>query len=177
MHILEFPEFRQTFDYDCGAKSLEAILAYYGINANEIDLINLAGTNDDHGTPINGIKKVARHFGFKVAIKAMTIAEIKKYLDQDKPVLLMLQAWSKQKIKNWKKHWDHGHFVVAVGYDKDKIYFEDPYVNVKTYLTYKELLQRWHDIDTRSQIKYNNLGILFYGKRKKYSANKIIHMD
>lgn len=177
MHILDFPEFKQSFEYDCGAKSLQALLAYYGIDSNEIDLIKLAGTNEKYGTPIKGIKKVAKHFGFKLIMKSLTIAELKKYLDKDKPVLLLLQAWSNKKIKNWQNHWDHGHFTVAIGYDKDKIYFEDPYTSVRTYLNYKELLKRWHDIDNQSQTKYQNLGIIFYGKPKTYSSKQIIHMD
>jgi len=39
MKILDFPELRQTFNYDCGAKALQSVLAYYGIDIREEEII------------------------------------------------------------------------------------------------------------------------------------------
>ncbi|MCB9803165.1 C39 family peptidase [Candidatus Nomurabacteria bacterium] len=177
MQIIEFPEFRQTFDYDCGAKTMHAMLAYYGIDVNEIDLIKIADTNDHHGTPLAGLEKIAQHFGLKYHAKKMTIDDLKKYIDRQQPVILMLQAWPKRKVHNWSKHWSSGHFAIAIGYDQKKIYFEDPAVTIKTYLEFSELMKRWHDVDTHSDKKYYNLGIVISGKQKVYSAKRITHMD
>lgn len=37
-NMLNFPELRQTYGYDCGAKATEAVLAYFGMDIRE-DLI------------------------------------------------------------------------------------------------------------------------------------------
>jgi len=173
--MLDFPDFRQTFEYDCGAKALHSVLTYFGIDTNEINIIKIANTNKHNGTPLDGVKKVAGHFKLKCRIKKMDINEIKKYIDREIPVILLVQAWPKKKVHDWKKSWENGHFVVAIGYDNKRIYFEDPYDIHRSYLTYSELLDRWHDIDTAKNKKYYNLGIILLGK-KKYVSKKIVHM-
>jgi len=50
MKMLDFPNARQTFEYDCGAKAMHAVLAYYGVNANENEILKIAKTNK---RPIN----------------------------------------------------------------------------------------------------------------------------
>ncbi len=50
MKILDFPELVQTYDYDCGAKALQAVLAYYGIEKHEDVLMIAAKTNKEHGS-------------------------------------------------------------------------------------------------------------------------------
>lgn len=179
MKIIDFPEYRQTFEYDCGAKALHSILSFYGTDTNEVDIIKIAGTNSKNGTPVHGMKKVAKHFGLNCQMQKMTIKELEKYIDKNIPVILFLQAWAERKIKNWKNHWDDGHYVVAIGYGNKKIYFEDPYSCFRVFLPYEELEDRWHDIDNSTGKKYNNLGIIITNKDKKsdYSSKKIIHMD
>jgi len=65
---------------------------------------------------------------------------------------------------------------VAIGYDSEKIYFEDPWCNERTYLKYNELLERWHDIDIDNK-KYVNCGIVMIGKKKNYDSNRVVHME
>jgi len=80
---------------------------------------------------------------------------------------------NKKKI-NWQNNWSDGHYVVAIGFDKNKIYFADPSSIYKTYLTYKELEERWHDQDINDK-KYINYGIAVMGK-SNYKYSKTIHM-
>ncbi len=169
MKTLDFPNARQTFEYDCGAKAMHTVLAYYGINANESDILKIARTTKKSGTSLHGMVKVAHHFKLPATMEEMNIQKIKEYLKKDIPVILLLQAWTKRKVKNWQNHWNDGHYVVAIGYDKKKIYFEDPYAILRTFLPYKELEQRWHG-EKRCQV-----GIIIKGK-KKYSSKKSIHM-
>jgi len=175
MKMLTFPELRQTYSYDCGAKAAHAVLAYYGIDARESDVIKEAGTTRA-GTPIRGIAKVMRKNGLKCKAKPMTIEEVKKSIDLKRPVILVLQAWTEKKNIDWKKDWADGHYVVAIGYDRRRMYFEDPSSVLRTYLNYRELAERWHDVDTDNK-KYVNYGIIIYGKRPRYSLKKRIHMD
>ena len=173
MKILQIPEFRQTYGYDCGAKAAQSIHAYYGIDIREDKIIKLAGTNKN-GTSIEGIVKVLKMNKLKCDVSEMNIDDIKKYLDKKIPVIILLQAWTLKKKVDWKENWDDGHYVVAIGYDSKKIYFDDPSSVLRTYLTYKELLNRWHDVIKGK--KYFNCGIAVYGKRPMYSYIKVKHM-
>lgn len=174
MKMLEFPELRQTYDYDCGAKALQAVLGYYGTDINEDKIIKIAGTTKS-GTSIKGIIKTLKKFGLKYDTYSMDVKTIKKYIDKKIPVLLDVQAWPQRKNTNLKKSWNDGHYVVAIGYDRKKIFFEDPSSIFRTYLNLKEFESRWHGMD--SKIKYTHLGIAVYGKKNKYSFVKKIHMD
>lgn len=172
--MLEFPEDRQTYSYDCGAKVTQAVLAYYGIDVREDKIMKLVGTTRA-GTAIKGIVKTFHKFGLKCKVSKLNINHIKKSIDKKIPVILVLQAWTEKKKVNWEKDWIDGHYVVAIGYDDKKIYFEDPSSVLRTYLTYEELKKRWHERDKGGK-KYINYGIIAYGKNKKFSFNKKVHM-
>jgi|SRR3989344_2869868 len=174
MHIKHFPNLRQGFDYDCGATALQSVLFYYGINERLEKIMKLANTTKT-GTSIESIKKVMKSYGLKTDIRKMELDNVKKYIDKKIPVILLIQAWTEKKNVDWEKNWDDGHYVVAIGYDKNKIYFEDPSSIYKVYLTYEEFKKRWHD--RVGNKKYINYGVAVYGKKPSYSYNKIIHMD
>lgn len=175
MKILRFPELRQAYDYDCGANALESVLSYYGFDVSEDRIIKKAKTTKD-GTSIKGILKTIKKFRLKSKSGEMTINQIKEYIDKKIPVILLLQAWTEKKKVNWEKDWHDGHYVVAIGYDKSKFYFTDPSSVLRTYLTFKEFGERWHDIGTDGK-KYIHFGIAVYGKKPKFNFKQKIHMD
>lgn len=174
MKIKNFPNFRQTYEYDCGAQALQSVLAYYGIDIRSEKIMKLVGTSKS-GTPIKNIKKISEKFGLKTNMSEMTIGQVKKYIDKKIPVILLLQAWSEKNNVDWKNDWKDGHYAVAIGYDKKGVLFEDPSSIFRTFLTYGELEKRWHD--KVSNNKYINYGLAIYGKKPAYNPEKLIHMD
>lgn len=162
---------------------MQSILDYYGFDVGEGEVMKIAKTTHA-GTSFAGLKKVAEKFKIKYKQKIMTIEEIKKNIDRKRPVLIDLQAWNgkmirerwiSSKVKNWEDDWKDGHYVVAIGYSRNRIYFEDPSATTRTFLSNKELKKRWHDIDVGGK-KYYNWGMIFYGK-PKYNSECSIHMD
>lgn len=176
MKILDFPEVRQTYNWDCGAKAVQAVLIYYGFDVNEGDIIKLASTNSKKGTPVAGVKKTVKKYGLDYEARKMTIDDIKKYINKKRPVILLVQAWAEKKNTDWDKSWGNGHYVVAIGYDRKKIYFEDPSTTVRAQLSYEELQERWHDVDTNGK-KYKNWGMVVFGKKPRFKRDKTVHMD
>jgi predicted double-glycine peptidase len=175
MKLLSFPEFRQTYNYDCGANALQTVLEYYGVDVREDKLMRLAGTNKNNGTPISGIIKVLKKNKLRFKVGELSIKKLKKYIDEKIPVIILLQAWTEKKKVDWEKDWKDGHYVVAIGYSKNKFYFQDPSSPNRTYLTYKEMEKRWHDEDEDK--RYVHYGIVVYGKKPRFNLRKIIHMD
>jgi len=175
MNTINLPQLVQTYNYDCGAKALQSILAYYGIEAREDKIMKFAKTSKK-GTPIRGMVTATEKFGLKTEIKGMTIKDIKEYIKKDIPVILILQAWTGKKEVDWEKDWADGHYVVAIGYTKDKVLFVDPSSFQYTYLKYNELEKRWHDVDTDGK-KYDHYGIAIFGKKPKFKKCKMVHMD
>ena len=102
----------------------------------------------------------------------MTAKQVKEYINKKIPVIILLQAWAKNKITDWEKNWKNGHYVVAIGYGRDKFYFEDPASALRTYLKYNEFEKRWHDL--RDKKKYIHFGFAVFGKKVK--NKKEIHM-
>lgn len=176
MKTFEFPELKQICEYDCGACALESVFMYYGGDIFEKQIMKVAGTIPKSGTSIKGMLRAIKHFGFEGKLEELNIDELKKYIDKKTPVILRLQAWSQHENTDWVKDWKNGHYVVAIGYDDKKIYFEDPWCSERTYLEYNELLERWHDIDVDSE-KYIGCGIVIVGKRNKYNLERVVHME
>lgn len=175
MKILDFPTFRQTYNWDCGPSALQSILAYYGYEVREDKLIKMSGANRD-GTSIAGIVKTLEKYDLKCKSESMNIEKIVEFINQKIPVILMVQAWTSKKEVDWVNDWVDGHFVIAIGYDEDKFIFEDPSSAYRVFLSYSELGERWHDVDTDNK-KYFNYGIAVYGKESIYDHTALIHMD
>jgi ABC-type bacteriocin/lantibiotic exporter with double-glycine peptidase domain len=174
--MLEFPEFRQVFNYDCGANALQSILVYYGFAMREDKIMELAGTTEKNGTPVDGIVKVAKMFKLDVEIREnMTVEDIKKYIDEGFPVLIPMQAWPDFKEPKWEDIWGEGHYCVCLGYDDKRIYFEDPAAPLRTYVPVDEFEVRWHDEDGDGN-RLEHFGIIIKGT-PKYKYNDSTKME
>src|SRR3989344_1393707 len=167
MKLLPFPQLRQSYDFDCGAQVLQSILLFYGMEVREDQILKKAKINKVCGTLAEEMQKFLQNYGLKTKAGSLKKEQVQRHIDKGHPAILAIQAWSKQE-KDWKKDWKDGHYVVAIGYDKQRFYFEDPSTVLKTFLNYKELEERWHDRDCYGR-KYQNYGILVYGKKRKYN--------
>ena len=193
MAMLDFPRLRQSKDYDCGAIVIQGVLEYYGFDVREDKIIKLAGTRKK-ATQVRNIARVLDKYGLKAKARKFTLSEVKKFISKGYPVILVLQAWTdKNKTKwenwtninpkkdlvevDWSDDWKDGHYVVAIGYDKNKMYFEDPGSVFKEYLTFDELMKRWHDVggNKNKGKKYVHYGIVAIGK-KVYDGRKTVKM-
>jgi hypothetical protein len=62
MKILEYPETRQVFNFDCGSNGLVSMLVYAGIEEREDRIAALARTTKV-GTGTRGILRVMDYYG------------------------------------------------------------------------------------------------------------------
>jgi len=177
MKLLNFPSFKQTFKYDCGAKVTEAVLDYYGIDMLESEIMKLEGTNCKKGTDIEGVLNVLKQHGLDCKCEKMSVEKVKEFIDLGVPVIMVVQAWTVKKTVDWEKDWSDGHYVIAIGYDESKFYFEDPYIILRTFLSFDELNERWHFLDGPDGSRHFNIGIAVFGPQKAYNPKKTVHMD
>jgi predicted double-glycine peptidase len=176
--ILDVPVTRQTYDYDCGAKALQTLLAYYGVDVREDLLMKKLGTSKIDGSSVEEIRTYAKSQGFRVkAHQNMSLGELKGYIDEDYPVLVLLQAWAVKKLKaeEWKTNFDDGHYVIVIGYGKDRVIFEDPSSFSRTWLTEKEFLDRWHDRNPENGKKLIHFGMVLLGREP--IGQSMLHME
>lgn len=173
MKQLIFPELRQTYEWDCGAKALQSVLAYYGIEISEEILMRHTKTDPKKGTSTDQMQHALKKFSLEFDAKTMTIKDIKGYIDRGTPIMVLLQAWNGEEI-DYTNDFKDGHWVVAIWYDEHRIIFEDPYAFERTFLEDSELKKRWHAKENGNKIL--NYGIAVFGQKGKYNPNKIIHM-
>ena len=174
--ILKFPETRQAFDFDCGATAVQSVLYYYGIERRSDELIEILQSDRNEGTTPGNIVKAFIDAGFNVHAGQMTVADLRAWIDRDIPVIVTLQAWS-EKEKDYAKTLDEGHYVVAIGYDDDTVYFDDPsLLDNRGCIPIAELDERWHDID-RNKWLLEHFGIAVFGRKPEYNPNKIIKIE
>jgi predicted double-glycine peptidase len=173
MNILEFPAMRQTYEFDCGAKALQSVLAYYGIYTREELLLKHAKTSIDDGTSIDQMCRVITSHKLSHTSRTMELHECTNFIDQKIPVIILLQAWSYQDI-DYATTYENGHWVVLIGYDTERVIFEDPYAFYRTYLTHAEFVRRWHGQENDKPILHH--GIAVFGKEPNYDPDRMICM-
>lgn len=184
--IINFPEFRQAYVYDCGASAVQAILAFFGIDEREEIILQQLRTDENSGTSISNIKRVLNNeYNIKTKeFNNLTINSLKKLLNKNIPVLMLIQAWpdeKKKSIEEWENEWEEGHYVIAVGYTDKEIIFEDPSSVVRTYIPFEELDKRWHDsyfLPSGKEKIIDHWGMIFLANTDyKYDEMNVIKMD
>jgi uncharacterized protein len=180
--MLDFPELRQTYNFDCGVTCLQEIMCYYGIEERESFILDDLKALDPkllkNGVKLTTVKKYAEKNGLKAEIKeGLNPKDLIALIDKKIPVIVLLQAWRDEKSPdNWIHDFIDGHYVVAIGYTKNKIIFEDPSSFTRTYLSFRELSERWHDCADDDEKKHiYGVGVIIKGK-PKFRSNEINHM-
>jgi ABC-type bacteriocin/lantibiotic exporter with double-glycine peptidase domain len=108
----------QTFDFDCGAKALQMVMAYYGVEVREDELIEALGTGAE-GTASSDMVVVAQRHGFQVkACCGWALREVERTVNGGDPVIVLLQAWADRymTIEDWRKDymWFRNHRLPSV---------------------------------------------------------------
>jgi len=156
----------QTFDFDCGPKALQTVMAYYGVEVRGDELIEALGAGDD-GTAVADMVAVARQYGFQVRARTgWTLKELKRSVEAGYPVIVVLQAWADRymTLEDWRNDYDDGHYAIVIGFAKGVILFEDPASFRRTWLREREFRARWHDRDTKTNETLERFGMVLMGK-------------
>ncbi len=132
-------------------------------------------TTPEDGTQPAGILRVARSYGLRAEMKeGCTVEDLKHALDRGIPAIVDIQAWTEAPAAgfSWSSDWEDGHYVVAVGIDKDNLYVEDPsLLGSRGIIPLNEFVNRWHDYEGAppfdpSDRSYVHMAIFIEGSKK-----------
>ncbi|MFT3881973.1 MAG: C39 family peptidase [Gemmatales bacterium] len=180
---IEVPDTTQQTDYSCGASSLQAIAKYFGVGPDdEPQFVKDTGMNHAVGAHPDEIEAAAHHYGLSCLIyEPMNLVQLRAELRQGHPVMVMIQAWGEvgkgskaRPRKDYANCWTEGHWVVAIGYDKEAVFFEDPSLQaVRGYLLNDEFDQRWHDTARHNRhVEHLGMAIWLPGCRRSVYATR-----
>jgi predicted double-glycine peptidase len=163
---IDLPNVMQLEDYTCGVAALLSVCAYFGVGPDaEWELEARMGI-DAEGTDPAHIVRAARGLGLAVReYRPMSNEQLLACVAARRPVLVMLQAWREPRPRSYRRIWDDGHWVVAIGYDGAGVYFEDPSLHsARGFIGYRELDERWHDIEGRDRHQVERYGVAIWKK-------------
>lgn len=176
-NLIRIPLTRQVADYTCGVAALQSILYYYGQEFQEGDLVEKLGATPEEGTKYPRMVEFAQSLNFRVEVRTgMTLDELKRLIDEKKPVILLIQAWPDSTV-DYAQDWDDGHYAIAIGYDRQNVYFMDPStLGHYTFIPVREFLDRWHDTDSQTLLYQFGMVIWKDPSGQVYNPDKIKRM-
>ena len=144
------PDIAHLMDSSSGLSALLVVCRYFGVGPED-EQDYLRDLSLDTPWPDPGrLVDAAQGYGLHVDPRCpMSDADLVAFLDAGKPVVVLLQAWGEEGDETpragYQDIWDDGHWLVAIGYDQDGVYFEDPSLQgIRGYLSFVELGERWH---------------------------------
>lgn len=161
--VMRLPIFRQATNYTSGAACVMSVMRYakYEFDIREDNLSEALGSTEENGTSwhsivdyLNAVRLDDQDTQYFTAHKEenMTVDKLVKELDQGHPVICAIQAWNVDENEEYSMDLDYseelgcGHWAVAIGYNKDNIFFMDPSTSGNyTYIPKDKLVARWHD--------------------------------
>lgn len=167
--VLNIPIVEQKADYTCGAAVVRSILQSFKMDVSEDKLAKLLDVSTEDGIANTNIVNFLNYIVFSDSKANLTIEQLKENLDKGHPVIIALQAYS----KNDKDHWGYGHYSIAIGYDNKNIYFMDPGDKAYSYLPTKEFSDRWHFLDGKELVHF---GIIVHHKFNTIDIDKFNKM-
>jgi ABC-type bacteriocin/lantibiotic exporter with double-glycine peptidase domain len=129
------PFVKQDTHY-CGPASLASVMAYYGFSCDQQTIARAVYTEKLKGALITDLENYARANGFHTELRQGTIDDIKTFLDQKKPVIVLVDLgfWIFSKP----------HYLVVAGYDEKGLIAHTGYEASKLfpYSTFKKIWQK-----------------------------------
>jgi len=146
-HYIAVPFHYQDIDYYCGPACLEMVFDYYGEDINQPEIADVARTIGEpiYSTFTDELRRAAhfsnistskgaeipdenitgytlRKLGYAAFENhAMTLTQLKSYIDEDKP-LILLMYYSSFHVST--------HYRVVTGYNETHIFVHDPWNNI-----------------------------------------------
>jgi len=158
-NLVAVPLVRQQQDFSCGDVATLAVLRYWKHaeykNVLETALYAPLHTSRTDGTDpqpiadyLNGVDGVTAEY--KTQDDGVDVRDLEEAIDRGEPAIVDIQAWQDVRrvgdLKPWGDDWDDGHYVVLVGYDRERFYFMDPSTSGHyAFIPREELAERWHD--------------------------------
>ncbi len=136
----------QWYDFDCGVTIAYSILKYFNIKVTYEIVLKASKV-----CPVDGLKpqkliNLLTKFGLNVQMENhKNIRFLKTQINTNKPVIVLIQARKEYK-KSWSNTWIHGHYVVVIGYDTNRVFIYNPSMggSIKIF-THEQFYNRWHD--------------------------------
>jgi len=149
--LIDIPDIRQNWDYDCGAAALRACATYFGMPGIEEIYMNDLGTSPTDGTSTVAILRVARQLGLCADVREkMEIDSLQRTLSNGCLVVCPIQADDPNSEEG-------GHYVVACGYNAadGTLTLQDP-LRGRVTIAEADFVRRWHDrgADGREYVRY-----------------------
>lgn len=152
---VDVPLLPQRKDFSCGACSLASVCLYYRLAHGhprrlEDDFIKKVKADPEEGTTPEHLAAAAKEAGLIVVETGdgFTLDSLRHHLDAGRPVICDIQAWGQDSptLEQSYANDEDGHYVVAIGYDAQNFYFEDPCLpKSRGYLPSDVFDARWHD--------------------------------
>jgi hypothetical protein len=144
------PDIAHVTDSSSGLSALMVVCKYFGVGPEDEEKYAVDLSLDGIGPDPDRLVSAARRYGLTVDVRCpMSVAELQCFLDELKPVILLVQAWGEEEDETprsgYADVWEDDHYLVAIGHDGAGVYFEDPSLQgVRGYLSFGELEERWH---------------------------------
>lgn len=171
---------QQRDNYSCGAGAAMSVFAFYGVGPEDLEELKTAlQTNNEFGTYYKNIADYAKSLGLDVStVQEMSKQDLQKLLNENTPVILSMQAYATdEKVYDDPNSNDDGHYVVAIGYDKDDyFYFMDPSLTGRHgFLSWSDLEKRWHENEgsDKLELSHHLALVIKPGKQRKFMARKV----
>ncbi len=152
--LLDVPDVRQLYPYDCGAAATKAVCEYFGVGPESYaDYLAGLETTPADGTDPNNIIDFLHEQGLTVTSgNGLTLADLRKFFAAGQPVIIPLQMYGTtpeydaEEMKNLE-----GHYVVVIGVALGQVMLQDP-VAGRVMIDEEDFDQRWHDMEQDSAV-------------------------
>jgi ABC-type bacteriocin/lantibiotic exporter with double-glycine peptidase domain len=164
--FIDIPMCYQETEYTCGIASLQSVLARYGIFYRQSALADILHSQPILGTDYKSILYLSELMGLRASFKEnLRIADLKRYIDFGTVPILILQAWRLEDDIDYALDYKNAHYIVACGYDENGIYAMDPnLLGNYGFLSYPELLTRWHAVD-KDNVRHMKSALIIGNKK------------
>ena len=109
LHIIpEFETYQQTTEYSCAPAAAIMVLNHYGNNDyNELEICELAGTDENTGTTVEGLAGFFEGIGWDAEVNASTEPKFETIEDAEKFMIDNIDAGTPVLIdwEDWVGHW------------------------------------------------------------------------
>ena len=138
---LNVPHIQQSRDGYCLEACVCMVSAYWQAPVSEYKVGQLFEATE-YGTPANRVLRLEK-WGYKVTYQSATLKEIGRWLDNNVPVIALVQT---QFLDYWKQPTRHA--VVVSGLDSQRVYLNDPaYKVAPQFASLDGFLAAWLEMD------------------------------